>query len=453
LSPKSDDDISGIRQFQSETAAIREAPEPRAPRIAVWLLAGLVMSLLVVAIVTRLDRVVSSTGGKIVPTQAVNVYQALDPSIIKTIDVREGELVQTGELLATLDPTFAAADVKQFQRQIASLTAQIARAEAELAGKALIYPVTSDPDLQGYQQLQLALHVQMILNYQAQIHSFDSKIEQTQATIAKYNADAMRYGQREQIAKQIEDIRVDLEAKGAGSLLNRLTTQDQRLEMQRFQQFGNNSLTEAQGALASTKSDREAFIQKWSTDLSQELVKARVDRDTATAQLEKAARKQDLVRLAAVEPSVVLTVAKLSVGSVLKEGDTLFTLMPADAPLDAELHIAPRDIAFVRPGDPCVVKLEAFNFIEHGVAKGAIRWISEGAFTIDDNGQAIKADEAYYKARCSIDPAGLYNVPDGFRLIPGMTLTGDIKVGTRSVAFYLLGGFMRGLRESMREPR
>jgi hemolysin D len=450
---RNNDDIAGIRQFQSETAAIREAPEPRAPRIAVWLLAGLVISLVVLSIMTRLDRVVSSASGKTVPTQPVNVYQALDPSIIKTIDVREGDLVQTGQLLATLDPTFAAADVKQLQRQIASLTAQIARDEAELAGKPLIYPVTDDPDLRGYQELQLKLHVQMILNYKAQINSFDSKIEQAQATIAKYNADTMHYGQREQVAKQIEDIRLKLETLGLGSRVNRLATQDQRLEMQRFEQFGSNSLVEAQGTLASTKADREAFVQKWSTDLSQELVKARGDLDSATAQLEKAARKQDLVRLTAAEPSVVLTVAKLSVGSVLKEGDTLFTLMPANAPLDAELHIAPRDIAFVRPGDPCVLKLEAFNFIEHGIANGAIRWISEGAFTTDDNGQAVKADEAYYKARCSVDPSGLYNVPASFRLIPGMTLSGDIKVGTRSAAFYLMGGFMRGLRESMREPR
>jgi HlyD family secretion protein len=220
--------------------------------------------------------------------------------------------------------------------------------------------------------------------------------------------------------------------------------------MLRFQQFGYNSLVEAQGTLASLRSDREAFIQQWSTNLSQELVKARVDRDAASAQLEKALKKQDLVRLTAGEPSVVLTVAKLSVGSVLKEGDTLFTLMPAKAVLDAELHIASRDIAFVRPGDPCVIKLDAFNFVEHGTAEGNIKWISEGAFTMDDNGQAV---DAYYKARCSIDTSGLTNLPAGFRLIPGMTLAGDITVGTRSVAFYLLGGLIRGVRESMREPR
>ena len=176
---------------------------------------------------------------------------------------------------------------------------------------------------------------------------------------------------------------------------------------------------------------------------------ARSTLDTAKAQLEKATKHQDLVRLTATEDFVVLTQAKLSVGSVLKEGDALFTLMPTDTPLEAELRIASRDVGFLRRGDHCVLKIDAFNFIEHGTAEGRVSWISEGAFTTDDNGQAI---EAYYKARCSIDTLNFRNVPDNFRLIPGMTLSADMNIGSRSVAAYLLSGFMRGIGQSMREP-
>ena len=160
-------------------------------------------------------------------------------------------------------------------------------------------------------------------------------------------------------------------------------------------------------------------------------------------------RHHDLVRLTATEPSVVLTVAKLSVGSVLKEGDTLFTLMPVNAPVEAEIRIASRDVGFVRAGDRCVLKIEAFNYMEHGTAEGTIRWISDNAFTTDDNDQPV---EAYYKARCGVDAMHFVDVPAKFRLIPGMTLQADVNVGTRSVAMYLLGGFLRGFGEAMREP-
>jgi HlyD family secretion protein len=184
-------------------------------------------------------------------------------------------------------------------------------------------------------------------------------------------------------------------------------------------------------------------------NLSQDLVAARSSLDTAKAQLDKAAKHQDLVQWAAEEPSIVLTVAKLSVGSVLKGGDQLLTLMPVNTPLEAEGDVASRDVGFVRVGDSCTLKIEAFNYMEHGTAVGQVRWISDDAFTTDDDGKPV---DPYYKVHCSIDETHFTNVGPNFRLIPGMTLTADMKVGTRSVLAYVIGGVMRVFGESMREP-
>ena len=132
--------IGVIRQFQSEADAITEAPEPRGARVTVFTLGGLFLSLIIVMCLTKLDRVVSSAGGKLVSTERVNVYQSLDPAIIKSIDVHEGDEVEAGKVLATLDPTFSAADVKQLKQQVAGLRAQIARDEAQLNNQPFIPP-------------------------------------------------------------------------------------------------------------------------------------------------------------------------------------------------------------------------------------------------------------------------------------------------------------------------
>jgi hemolysin D len=211
----------------------------------------------------------------------------------------------------------------------------------------------------------------------------------------------------------------------------------------------HNSLIEAQGTLASIAADRDAFKQQWFAQLSQELVKTRNDLDTARSSYDKAIKRQDLVKLTASQPAVVLTIAKLSVGSVLKPSDELITMMPLDTALEAEIKISSRDVGYVRPGDPCVLSIDAFNAGEHGTADGVVRWISEGAFTLDEDNKQV---DAYYKARCSVDPARLVSMPNNFRLLPGMTLTGDIKVGRRSVAMYLIGGMLHGFGTSMREP-
>jgi hemolysin D len=441
--------IGVIRQFQSEADAITEAPEPRWARITAFTLGGMFLAVILILCLTKIDRVVTSVGGKVVSTERMKVFQALDPSIIKSINVREGDEVPAGQLLATLDPTFAAADVKQLKRQVAGLQAQIERDQAQLENRPFVFPKELDPDVLKSVNEQRDYYNQQVSQYKAQVASFDAKIRQTEATIQKYQADASRYQQREQIAKQIEDMRATLAAHGTGSQYNLLTSQDQRMEVLRTLEYDNNSLTEAQHTLASNKSDRDAFIQQWSAQISQDLTQARGNLDTAQASFEKALRHHELVQLIAPEPSVVLTIASLSVGSVLKEGDTLLTLMALNAPVEAEIRVASRDVGFVRAGDRCVLKIEAFNYMEHGTAEGSIRWVSDNAFTTDDNNQPA---EAYYKARCSVDQTHFVDVPAKFRLIPGMTLQADVNVGTRSVAMYLLGGFLRAVGESMREP-
>src|ERR1700758_2657146 len=122
-----------IRVFQSETGEIREDPEPAQLRLTLHALVGLFVALLAVGVFMQLNRVVTSIAGQIVTTEPTIVLQALDPSIIKTLDVQAGERVKGSQLLATLDPTLTAADVAAATLQIASLDAQIARAEAELA--------------------------------------------------------------------------------------------------------------------------------------------------------------------------------------------------------------------------------------------------------------------------------------------------------------------------------
>ncbi len=113
------------------------------------------------------------------------------------------------------------------------------------------------------------------------------------------------------------------------------------------------------------------------------------------------------------------------------------------------MELAARDVGFLRAGDPATLKIDAFNFSEHGVAHGTVRWISEGAFTTDANGAPAPP---YYKARLRIDDISLKDVPAGFRLIPGMTLTADVRVGERSLGAYMLAGIVTTFGDSMREP-
>ena len=437
-----------IRIFQSESAEVEEDPEPAQTRLTLYTLAGLFIALVAVTVFMQMNRVVTSNAGLIVTTEPTIVLQALDPSIIKSLEAQEGERVKSGQLLATLDPTFAAADVSAATAQIASLEAEIARTEAELAHRDFNPPVGTTPE-GAYMALQRAYFVERKAQFNAQLLAYNEQIAQNKATIRKLKDDLAHYEDRVKISQEIENMRASLAASQYGSRLNLLTATDQRLEMLRTQDFDRNGLSESEHQLASTIANRDAFVEQWNGQVSQELVTARNGLDTAQQQLTKAAKHKDLVRLEAPEDAVVLKLAKLSVGSVLKEADPFITLAPLRSPVEAEVHISAREIGFVRPGDSATIKLDPFNFVEHGTASGAVRWISEGAFTQDDNGNTV---DPYYKARVALTKVQLTGVPDSFRLVPGMTLTADINIGSRSVFSYIVRGLIRGVNEAMREP-
>ena len=242
---------SVIQQFQSEADAINEAPQPKWARITIFVLTGLFLSVVAIMCLTKMDRVVSSVGGKMVSIDLTIVFQALDPSIIKSIDVREGDEVAKGQQLAALDPTFATADVKQLRQQVADLRAQIERDEAQLNKRPFVSPQQADSEALRSAAEQKQYYDQQVAQYKAQLNSFDAKINQTQATIQKYEADGTRYQQREQIAQQIEDMRATLAAHGTGSQYNLLISQDQRVDMLRTLEYDHNSLVESQHTLAS----------------------------------------------------------------------------------------------------------------------------------------------------------------------------------------------------------
>lgn len=119
-------------------------------------------------------------------------------------------------------------------------------------------------------------------------------------------------------------------------------------------------------------------------------------------------------------------------------------------PVQAEVTVPTRDSGFIRVGDPTSLRVDAFDYVEHGYAEGRVKWISEGAFTLkDDTNQPV---DPYYRVGVSIDSFKFFNVPENFRLMPGMTLTAVIKVGSRSAGVYLLEGLARRITKAMREP-
>jgi HlyD family secretion protein len=171
-------------------------------------------------------------------------------------------------------------------------------------------------------------------------------------------------------------------------------------------------------------------------------------REEVNEQLAKAERRSELVTLSAPADAIVLEIGKKSVGSVVQGAETLFVLVPLDAPLEAEVEVSPSDVGEIRVGDTARIKIDAYPFQKHGTIQAEVANVSADAFSRQS---ALGGPASHYLARLNLTDTVLQHLPSPTRLLPGMTLTAEIITGKRTVISYFLYPVIRVLDESLRE--
>jgi HlyD family type I secretion membrane fusion protein len=439
-----------VGAFESDTAAVFLRTAPANEHVTLYVLAAMLVITVALAAIVKLDRVVTSAG-RIVPSGGSLYISPFDTGIVRQVLVKAGEVVKQGQALATLDPTFTQADLVQLQQKLGSDEAAVARLEAERSE----HPYRFDA-ADRYQSLQGSIWQKRQAEYHSNLADFDARIRSTEAQVAQFQTDSTQYENRLQLAGNVEKLYQPLLEKGYVSKLQVMQATDERTEMGRLLADAQNQMAALRQTLASVKAQRDAFLQKWHSDTGTELVSIRNDLDVTRQNLDKARKLSELSTLNAPAAAVVLSVGKVSSGSVAAGGSSqtqgqepLFTLVPLDTAMEANVNVTAGDIGFISVGDVVELKLDAYRFMRHGTAKGVIKAISEGSFTTDENNTPVNP---YFKVRVSIKEVHLRNVPANFRLIPGMTLVGDIMVGKRTLLSYLVEGALRTGSEAMREP-
>jgi HlyD family secretion protein len=448
-----------LLEFQSPTAALIARPVPFSGRVTVWVILALVASSIVVAGVLPIERVVTAAG-RVTAQAATVVVQPLETSIVRKINVQEGQLVHAGDVLAELDPTFAQADKGNYESQTHNLRAEVARLQAEVDGRKYVSDGTPDGDLEQ------ALFMHRAAAYDLKLENYREKIASLQAAVQRAMGDVQGYASRLEVAKIVEQKRRELEHLQVGSQLNTLSAMDAREEIERGLVGARNTLNGATSDLAAMIRERDGFIQQDHSDTSQTLTQEQLKLADAQGSYEKANLSRRLVELRADQDAIVLSVAPVSVGSVMASGDKFITMVPTDAPLEVEVNVSGRDAGFVHVGDPVTIKFDTFQYSLYGFAKGVVRTVSADSFTnpLEDRekvlkpiGQQPNANEddfgpVYYRDRVTLDEIKLHDLPSSFRMTPGMPVTADIKVGQRTALGYLLGRIVPHMGEAFREP-
>ena len=367
-----------------------------------------VMGLTVVASVAWanwavLDEQVRASGEVIVSSRS-QIVQVVDGGVLQSLNVKEGELVNAGDVLAELDRTRFAANAAETRSKVLDLTANVERLRAELNGTPLKFSdaVARESDLADRQK---NLHTRRLRQQREE-----------RVSVKK----SLRLAQEELSALQ------QLARTGDASQSEVLSARRQVVELTaELTNRQNEYRRDAQKELASTQAELEQTLQIYKQ--RQEALAATIIRAPMSGSIKN-------IRIT-------------TMGAVLKAGDELLQIVPSDEPLLIEVRIYSKDVAFVRPGLRANVKLDAYDSSIYGALEGEVVYVSPD--TIDED--LRQNEDPYYRAQVKITQLPERKGIEPIEVIPGMTATAEIITGHRTVAQYILKPLRRGSAEALTE--
>ncbi|MBB1600748.1 secretion protein HlyD [Variovorax sp. UMC13] len=351
----------------------------------------------------QIDEVSSGTG-KVIPSSREQRVQSLEGGILIGLRVREGQIVEKGEVLAQLDPTRGESNVEESASRYRAALASSVRLRAEVEGQASInFPA----ELRGWPQLTAS--------ESALFRSRRASLSETVAGL----------GQALTLVRSELEITRSLVASGAASNVELIRLQRQGAELEL-------KIAEA----------RSGYMVRSREEL------AKADAEVKSLSSVVRGRADTLGRLTLLSPvrGIVKSLDVTTIGGVVAPNGSLMTLVPLDDQLLVEARISPRDIAFIHPGQKALVKITAYDYSVYGGLDGEV--VNIAPDTLRDE---VKPEVVYYPVLVRTNSDVLLSKSgQRFPIVPGMVATADIGTGKKTVWEYLTKPLNRA-REALRE--
>jgi adhesin transport system membrane fusion protein len=406
----------------------------RLPRAVLCLTFAIASAMVLWTAWARVDQVVR-TPGRIVPSVKPQLVQHLEGGIVSKVFVREGDVVAKGDNLMAISDLMANSSRDEKRARVNGLLARAARLEAEAEGSARFVVPTG-----------LAKTAPEVRNENEAFMARQAKLRQSARVLEEQAA------QKRQEAAELEARRKGLAAEAEVArqqlaLVNTMMSRNAASQLELLEARGRverlaTQMQEAQAAiprLASAAQELQARMGETQAQFRSEARSALTETKVELQRLQEDMKTEnDRVKRTVVTAPVAGTVNKLlanTVGGVVRPGETLMELTPADGAVVIEARATPAERGTLQVGQRAVVRVAAFDYTVFGTLPARITEISADSLT-DERG------DRYFRVGLVVDPEGQRKF--GQPLTPGSTVTADLVTGQRTVAQYLLSP-LRGL--------
>ncbi|WP_104490583.1 HlyD family type I secretion periplasmic adaptor subunit [Acinetobacter indicus] len=375
-----------------------------------WMI-GLLFVFLVVFVIWAYHSTVEEVTrgqGSVIPTSREQIVQSLDPGTIKEMQVREGDVVEKGQILLSLDDTRSAAILRESEAKVENLEAMAARLRAESYGTAIQFPVGMSPDLQRRERAAYEARRRAVEDAVSGLRTSKSMLDREIAITAPMVSEG--------VMSEVELLRMRRQSSDLALQIDEKRNQ--------YAADANNELVRIESELAQAKENMAMRADP-------------VDRSLIRAPLR----------------GIVKNIKINTVGGVVQAGQDIMEIVPLDDKLLVEAYIRPQDVAFVRPGLDAIVKITAYDYSLYGGLEGKVTLISPD--TLRDKARPselnLNPDEAYYRILVETNQNALTD-KNGKQMpiIPGMIASVDVKTGEKTILQYLIKPITR-MKQALQE--
>ena len=416
-----------LDEFDSDIEQITNKQVPEPVRYTVYAFGFLILFLIIWGTISEVDTSVTASGKitTIVPNVEV---QSNYKSVVKEILVKKGQSVDEGDPLVVFDATLQRADKRKLNYQLSVVDAKIDRLKKQAllrSGNEVDNP--SD-------ERQNVIFKDKKEQYLAKSASLNKQITSTQDDLSFIKEQLDIQKKLENSKKSLFDLDLVAEAQV-------LAERNKRLSLEK-------EFTKTSNKLSELKSNREEYNSQWFGGINDELVTLEDQKMSLLEDLKKLERQQTDVTVRAPQSGMILNLHSLYPGAVISPGKSVVTLVPTGVELLTVFDVDPSDISKLIPDTSVKIQLSALPAQKHGELKGKISYISADTVDKDVDGKPGN----FYRARATITDNSLKDTPPGFNLMPGMKVSGKIRVGKRRLITYFIYPLIRTLGNSFAEP-
>jgi HlyD family secretion protein len=388
------------------------------------------------------------------PTGEIRLVQPKVEGTVKSILVKENQLVKQGEAIASLDDETLQIkksqlqdNIQQDKLQIMQINAQISALNTQILAEAIVADrtiVSAKADLERsqreYQERQITTRSELLVA-QANLQKAQADLQKAQADLSFAQVDRDRYEQLAQVGaigkREFEQKKLIVTQTQATLEGEKKAVDIAQAKVQAASAAVNPSnatiaiateriaqeIARGRATIATLKKEKQALIQR-RVEIQNQLGQSQKEL------LQVARQLQDTI-LRASSDGIILKLNLRNPGQVLRASEAIAEIAPNNAPLVIKAMIPTQEIKNVTIGHKAQLRIDACPYPDYGTLKGVVKAVSPDAITSTNNTDAAKSGSttpapSYFEATIQPESLTFGNGDRQCHIQSGMEVKADI---------------------------